>query len=89
MFERGKLVNDYFTKEKLIYMEVNESLNNTNENILNNVSKSKDNSQIKGKNKKMHILIPKRSNLINRLKTKDDTFNDFIRSCLQIDPKKR
>jgi hypothetical protein len=29
MYEKGKLVNDYFTKEKLIFMEVNESVNNT------------------------------------------------------------
>jgi serine/threonine protein kinase len=91
MFEKGKLVNDYFSKERLIFMEINESLNNTGENtgnpnVFHNLTKS---NQSKQKNKKMHILIPKRTHLRKRLKTNDEAFFDFIKSLLEIDPNVR
>lgn len=86
MFEKGKLCNDFFSKEKLLFMEINnESHNNSNENIFSSLSKSKD-SGTKTKSKKMHILIPKRTSLRKRLKTTDENFYDFIKNLLDIDP---
>lgn len=85
MLEKGKLVNDYFTKEKLLYMEVNESANNTGDNVFNNLSRSHHSN----KQKKMHILIPKRTQLKKRLKTNDDKFFDFLKCLLEIDPNLR
>lgn len=88
MYERGKLANDYFTKEKLIYMEVNESVNETENNVFNNLSRS--NMSNKGqKCKKMHILIPKQTSLNKRLKASDQAFYDFVKCLLEVDPNKR
>jgi hypothetical protein len=61
---------------------VNESANNTGDNVFNNLSKSHTS---KGK-KKMHIIVPKRSQLRKRLKTTDEKFLDFIKTLLEIDP---
>lgn len=69
-------------------MEINESLNNTNENIFSSLSKSKDSGN-KNKSKKMHILIPKRTSLKKRLKTNDENFYDFVKNLLEIDPNNR
>jgi serine/threonine protein kinase len=88
MYDKGKLCNDFFSKEKLLFMEINESLNNTNENIFSSLSKSKDSGN-KNKSKKMHILIPKRTSLKKRLKTNDENFFDFIKNLLEIDPNNR
>lgn len=41
------------------------------------------------KNGKITFLIPKKTTLESRLKTTDKLFVDFIRQCLQIDPRKR
>lgn len=88
MYEKGKLVKNYFTKEKLIFMDaVSESANNTGDNVFNNLSKS--NSSKHQKVKKMHLLIPKRSSLKKRLKTNDENFYDFLKSLLELDPNKR
>ena len=86
MFNTGKLINDYFSKEKLLYIEVNESLINT-ENNTNNISKSRDNAKKIGK--KMHILIPKRTSLKKRLKSTDPLFYEFVKSLLDINPNTR
>ena len=54
MYEKGKLVKNYFTKEKLIFMDaVSESANNTGDNVFNNLSKS--NSSKHQKIKKMQL----------------------------------
>ena len=85
MHNSGKLINDYFSvKEKLLFIEINEDLNTTGDNIYNQSKKDQ-----KKKIKKMHILIPKRTSLIKRLKSPDDKFYDFVRSLLEIDPTMR
>ena len=81
MYDKGKLSNDFFSKEKLLFIEVNESPDNTNENIFSSISKSKDSGN-KTKSKKMHILIPKRTSLKKRLKANDENFFDFIKNLL-------
>jgi len=86
MFDKGKLVNDYFSKEKLLFMEINESVNNTGDNVFANLSKSNHSTKHK---KKMHIIIPKRTQLKKRIKSKDENFNDFLKSLLEIDPNLR
>ncbi len=86
MFNSGKLINDYFSKEKLLFIEVNDSLNNTE----NNISKSRDfETKKRGGAKKMHILIPKRTTLKKRLKSTDIQFYNFVKTLLEIDPNHR
>ena len=87
MLEKGKLVNDYFTKERLIYIDVNETASNTNTNAFNNLSKSQIPKH--PKQTKRHILVPKRSQLRKRLKTNDEGFYDFVKCLLEIDPNLR
>ena len=78
MFEKGKNVKDLFCKEKLLFMEVpNEGMNN------NNLSNSTNH------NKKMHVIVPKKTLLKNRLHCNDENFIEFIRFLLQIDPNER
>jgi serine/threonine protein kinase len=63
-------------------------VNNTGDNnVFNNLSKT--NISGKQKVKKMHILVPKRTQLKKRLKCNDENFFDFIKSLLEIDPNLR
>ncbi len=39
--------------------------------------------------KKMHVIVPKRTLLKNRLKCEDEKFVEFIRFLLKIDPNER
>ena len=73
MFEKGKTIKTLFTKEKLLYMEAPET---------SEIGTSR------GK-KKMHIIIPKRSCLKKRLHCSDESFVDFVKWLLNIDPNKR
>lgn len=79
MYEKGKLANDFFTKEKLLYMEPNENNSSLNQSIHINT----------GKSKRIHILVPKRSCLKKRLRTSDENFYNFVQKCLEIDPNLR
>jgi len=88
MFNTGKLINDYFSKEKLIYIEVNDDLNNTGNNHGDH-DKSRDKEHSKKTPKKMHILIPKRTSLKKRLKSPELQFFDFIKCLLDINPSTR
>ena len=79
MYEKGKLVNDFFTKEKLLYMEPNA--------VDNNESMNQTSPQEKGK--KVHILVPKRSSLRKRIRTNNEQFFNFLSGLLKIDPNDR
>ena len=78
MFEKGTTVKGMFCDEKLLYMEA-EAVNDTNANIsTNSVGK-----------KKMHVIVPKRTLLKNRLHCEDEHFIEFLRYLLKIDPNER
>ena len=79
MYEKGKLVNDFFTKEKLLYMEPNATDNNES---VNQVSPQE-------RGKKVHILVPKRSSLRKRIRTNNEQFFNFLSGLLKIDPNDR
>ena len=79
MYEKGKLVNDFFTKEKLLYMEPNATDNNE--------SMNQTSPQEKGK--KVHILVPKKSSLRKRIRTNNEQFFNFLSGLLKIDPNDR
>ena len=79
MYDKGKLVNDFFTKEKLLYMEPNATDNNE--------SMNQTSPQEKGK--KVHILVPKKSSLRMRIRTNDEQFFNFLSGLLKIDPNER
>ena len=79
MYEKGKLVNDFFTKEKLLYMEPNATDNNES---MNQTSPPE-------KGKKVHILVPKRSSLRKRIRTNNEQFFNFLSGLLKIDPNDR
>ena len=78
MFEKGTTVNGMFCKEKLLFMEA-DAVNDTNANI----------STTSVGKKKMHVIVPKRTLLKNRLHCDDQNFIDFLRYLLKIDPNER
>ena len=78
MFEKGTTVNGMFCKEKLLYMEA-DAVNDTNANI----------STTSVGKKKMHVIVPKRTLLKNRIHCDDQNFIDFLRYLLKIDPNER
>ncbi len=63
--------------------------NNTNNDNNAFTSLSKSHLPKHPKHKKMHILVPKRSQLKKRLKINDELFYDFIKGLLEIDPNQR
>ena len=78
MYEKGTTVNGMFCKEKLLYMEA-DAVNDTNANI----------STTSVGKKKMHVIVPKRTLLKNRIHCEDKNFIDFLRYLLKIDPNER
>ena len=78
MYEKGSTVNGMFCKEKLLFMEA-DAVNDTNANI----------STTSVGKKKMHVIVPKRTLLKNRLHCDDQQFIDFLRYLLKIDPNER
>ena len=78
MFEKGSTVNGMFCKEKLLYMEA-DAVNDSNGNI----------STTSVGKKKMHVIVPKRTLLKNRLHCDDKPFIEFLRYLLKIDPNER
>ena len=78
MYEKGSTVNGMFCKEKLLYMEA-DAVNDTNANI----------STTSVGKKKMHVIVPKRTLLKNRIHCDDQNFIDFLRYLLKIDPNER
>ena len=81
MYEKGKLVNDFFTKEKLLYMEPNATDNNESINMNQTAQQERG--------KKVHILVPKRSSLRKRIRTNNELFFNFLSGLLKIDPNDR
>lgn len=84
MIQEGKLVNKFFTEDRILYQDVY-----TEEE---EAGAGQDNSEVSRKGQKtgrVQLLIPKKSGLSFRLKTDDLYFLDFVRSLLQIDPLKR
>ena len=78
MYEKGSTVNGMFCKEKLLYMEA-EAVNETNPNI----------STTSTGKKKMHVIVPKRTLIKNRIHCEDGPFIEFLRYLLKIDPNER
>lgn len=75
MFKQGRHVNNYFTREKLIYQVSEEKVEESS-------------SQIAG-GKKIMVLVPKKTSLKARLRCEDETFVDFITQLLELDKEKR
>mmetsp|Transcript_22308 Transcript_22308/g.19175 ORF Transcript_22308/g.19175 Transcript_22308/m.19175 type:complete len:147 (-) Transcript_22308:32-472(-) len=84
MMKDGRLVSNFFTKEKLLYQEAFED--GDSHGYMDN---SEVMSRRKVKTGKVQILVPKRSSLKHRLRTNDPYFLDFVRCLLEIDPSKR
>ncbi|EAS00422.2 Serine/Threonine kinase domain protein (macronuclear) [Tetrahymena thermophila SB210] len=80
MMKEGRLVQNFFTREKLLYMEVFEEADQSQA-----IGDQQDGQRQKIKTGKIQILVPKHSNLKARLRTEDHLFIDFVRQCLQID----
>ena len=79
MYEKGTKVNGMFCKEKLLFMEVD----------ANNESEGSTNAEGEGNGKKMHVIVPKRTMLKNRIHCDDKEFIGFLRFLLKIDPNER
>ena len=78
MYEKGTNSNGMFCQEKLLFMEA-EAANDTNPNI----------STTSAGKKKMHVIVPKRTLIKNRLHCDDKPFIEFLRYLLKIDPNER
>jgi len=85
MTKKGRLVNTFFTKEGLLYQEGGDEASETSVDVANPFSKKRNLEE----SRKIQILVPKKSSLKHRVRTKDPVFLDFIRSLLEIDPDKR
>ena len=79
MYEKGTNVEGMFCQEKLLYMEA-DPVNETNPDISTGGSTTK---------KKMHVIVPKRTLIKNRLNCDDKPFIEFLRYLLKIDPNER
>ena len=78
MYEKGTNSSGMFCPEKLLFMEA-EAVNDSNPNI----------STTSTGKKKMHVIVPKRTLIKNRLHCEDKPFIEFIRYLLKIDPNER
>jgi len=78
IFKEGRHINAFFTKEKLVYKLVD-----PNEETM----KSEDNSM--GGSRKVHIFVPKKSSLLNRVRSEDSMFIDFLSKLLCLDIEQR
>jgi len=85
MLKEGRLVNNFFTKERLLYQEVLDE-GEPSQNFMDN---SESGTRKKGRSGKLQILVPKKSSMKYRLRTNDPYFLDFVKRLLEIDPAKR
>ena len=84
MLKEGRLVSNFFTKEKLLYQEVFEE--GDSHAYMDN---SDAGQRKKNRTGKIQLLVPKKSSLKHRLRTSDVYFLDFVRWLLEVDPSKR
>jgi len=85
MYQSGRLISKFFTKDRLLYQEATEQSQNEHlsEEMAELISKHRKSK------KKLQVLVPKRSNLKARLKTEDAMFLDFVRCLLDTDRERR
>jgi serine/threonine protein kinase len=84
MMTTGRHVSAYFTTDKLLYQpNTDDSKAKDNEHLSQEMA---DLVKLNRKNqRKVQIMVPKRSSLKARLKTEDSMFLDFIKCLLQVD----
>jgi serine/threonine protein kinase len=87
IFEKGRLIHNFFTREKLLYQEASEESKPDNDQLTEDMAELI--KKHKRSKKRVQIMVPKRSNLKARLKTDDAYFIDFIRNLLNLDYHKR
>ena len=83
MLKTGRLVDNFFTKEKLLYQET------TDEEKNKHLSEEMAELLKKQKKSKIQIMVPKKTSLKARLRTDDAMFLDFIRCLLDVDKDRR
>lgn len=86
VLKNGRHTQKFFTKEKLIYQEVEDNEMDNKHLSEDMIEILKQNSKLK---KKVRILVPKRSSLKNRLHCDDPMFLDFVSCLLDLDKDKR
>ena len=89
VFTSGKLVYNFFTRERLLFQEVNgtDSKSKQNEHLTDDMVEL-INKHRKSKNK-VQVLVPKLSSLKARLRTSDLMYLDFVRCLLDTDRERR
>jgi dual specificity tyrosine-phosphorylation-regulated kinase 2/3/4 len=85
VFQTGRLVNKFFTKDKLLYQpydiaKQNKHLSDEMVDVLKQKAKGKQ---------KYEILVPKRTTLKARVRTEDTMFLNFIKFLLDTDKDRR
>jgi serine/threonine protein kinase len=83
----GRHTNKFFTKEKMVYQEVDEERNIDNrhlsEEMIELIKMARKNK------KKVKLYVPKQSSLRHRMHSNDQIFVDFIKCLLDPDKDRR
>ena len=88
MFKSGRHTDNFFTKERIVYLEVVEEDKNIDNRHLSEEMIELISRHRKSK-KKSALLVPKKTSLKSRLRTDDSMFLDFVRCLLEVDKDKR
>lgn len=87
VFKTGRHVNKFFTKERMVFMEVDDekALDNRHlsEEMIELIKMARKNK------KKVKLLVPKRTSLKNRMHCNDLIFVDFLKCLLDPDKDRR
>ena len=83
MIETGKNVNQFFTKEMILFEKMDDE--NGNNKII--VGKKQSESSSLGKQPNLvRVYTPKMTNMKARIGCENPLFLDFLSKCLKIDP---
>ena len=85
--KEGRLVQNFFTREGLIYQEVKDGDDESSRKKSDR--KVKKPAETDDEELKIHVLIAKKTTLKQRLQCQDAYFLDFVRWLLEIDPLRR
>ena len=87
VLKNGRHTQRFFTKDKLIYQEIEEDTGRDNKHLSEDMIEII--KQHKKEKKRANILVPKRSSIKTRLHCDDPMFTDFVKCLLDVDKDKR
>jgi serine/threonine protein kinase len=88
MYKSGRHTDNFFTKDRIVYLEVLEEDKNIDNRHLSEEMIELIKRHRKPK-KRTALLVPKKTSLKARLRTDDGMFLDFVKCLLEVDKDKR